>query len=139
MQGRSVLYIGDHIFGDILKCKKHKGWKTFLVVEELDHQLACWVKCKPLIRELERVDFIKVNNHRGHYSLTCQASEAEDGEKTMNGGEAMTNGLSEVKMGLKEKLRAVDLTYGKLGGLFQSGSRETFFASQVNCTPAFTL
>ena len=34
-KGKDVLYIGDHIFGDILKSKKIRGWRTFLVVPEL--------------------------------------------------------------------------------------------------------
>lgn len=34
-KGKDVLYVGDHIFGDILKSKKIRGWRTFLVVPEL--------------------------------------------------------------------------------------------------------
>jgi len=33
-EGDDILYIGDHIFGDILKSKR-RGWKTFLVIPEL--------------------------------------------------------------------------------------------------------
>ena len=29
-RGKDVLYVGDHIFGDILKSKKRAGWRTFL-------------------------------------------------------------------------------------------------------------
>ncbi|XP_030425358.1 cytosolic purine 5'-nucleotidase isoform X5 [Gopherus evgoodei] len=29
-KGKDILYIGDHIFGDILKSKKRQGWRTFL-------------------------------------------------------------------------------------------------------------
>lgn len=34
-KGKDVLYVGDHIFGDILKSKKIRGWRTFLIVPEL--------------------------------------------------------------------------------------------------------
>lgn len=37
-----ILYVGDHIFGDILKSKKRQGWKTFLVVPELTKELQVW-------------------------------------------------------------------------------------------------
>ena len=37
--GDSVLYVGDHIYGDILKSKKSSLWRTCLVVEELEHEL----------------------------------------------------------------------------------------------------
>lgn len=34
-----VLYVGDHIYGDILRSKKTLGWRTMLVVPELDTEL----------------------------------------------------------------------------------------------------
>ena len=47
-KGNDVLYIGDHIFGDILKSKKERGWRTFLVVPEVAQELLVWTekKCK---------------------------------------------------------------------------------------------
>ena len=34
-----VLYIGDHIYGDVLSSKKKLGWRTMLVVPELEAEL----------------------------------------------------------------------------------------------------
>jgi HAD superfamily 5'-nucleotidase-like hydrolase len=34
-----ILYIGDHIYGDILKSKKTLGWRTMLVVPEMEHEI----------------------------------------------------------------------------------------------------
>lgn len=42
VKGKDILYVGDHIFGDILKSKKRQGWKTFLVVPELVKELHVW-------------------------------------------------------------------------------------------------
>ncbi|CAL8358456.1 unnamed protein product, partial [Boreogadus saida] len=38
-KGKDIVYIGDHIFGDILKSKKRQGWRTFLVIPELAQEL----------------------------------------------------------------------------------------------------
>ena len=38
-KGRDVLYVGDHIFGDVLKSKKLRGWRTFLIVPELNEEV----------------------------------------------------------------------------------------------------
>ena len=38
--------MGDHIFGDILKSKKRQGWKTFLVLPELNKELQVWEEKK---------------------------------------------------------------------------------------------
>lgn len=46
VKGKDILYIGDHIFGDILKSKKRQGWKTFLVVPELSRELEVWEQRK---------------------------------------------------------------------------------------------
>lgn len=37
--GAQVLYVGDHIYGDILRSKKQLGWRTMLVVPELEKEL----------------------------------------------------------------------------------------------------
>ena len=34
-----LLYVGDHIYGDILKSKKTLGWRTMLVVPEMEHEI----------------------------------------------------------------------------------------------------
>ena len=41
-KGKDIMYIGDHIFGDILKSKKENGWRTFLVIPELSQELHIW-------------------------------------------------------------------------------------------------
>lgn len=46
IRGKEILYVGDHIFGDILKSKKRQGWKTFLVVPELTKELQVWEEKK---------------------------------------------------------------------------------------------
>ncbi len=34
-----ILYVGDHIYGDIVKAKQAIGWRTLLVVPELAVEL----------------------------------------------------------------------------------------------------
>ncbi len=38
-KGNEILYVGDHIFGDILRSDKDSNWRTALVVEELEEEL----------------------------------------------------------------------------------------------------
>ena len=57
--GNQVLYVGDHIFGDILRSKKTLGWRTMLVVPELAHEMACGKRAEEMgkyrvLRELRR-------------------------------------------------------------------------------------
>lgn len=55
-KGKDVLYVGDHIFGDILKSKKIRGWRTFLIVPELVQELHVWTDKCQLFAELQNLD-----------------------------------------------------------------------------------
>lgn len=48
----SVLYVGDHIYGDILKSKKSMGWRTMLIVPELQMELQRAAECESRQSEL---------------------------------------------------------------------------------------
>ncbi len=41
----SVLYVGDHIYGDILRSKKESSWRTLLILQELDAEIAALELC----------------------------------------------------------------------------------------------
>jgi 5'-nucleotidase len=40
MIGDDVLYVGDHIYGDILRSKMHTHWRTAMVVQEMERELS---------------------------------------------------------------------------------------------------
>ncbi len=40
LQGREILYVGDHIFGDVHVTKKLLRWRTALVLRELEKEIA---------------------------------------------------------------------------------------------------
>ncbi|XP_059214087.1 5'-nucleotidase, cytosolic II, like 1 isoform X2 [Centropristis striata] len=64
VKGKDILYVGDHIFGDILKSKKRQGWKTFLVVPELTKELQVWEDKKSLFDELKCLDIFLADLHK---------------------------------------------------------------------------
>jgi 5'-nucleotidase len=51
--GKDVLYVGDHILGDIIKSKKERAWHTFLIVPELASELAISHENRDLFRQIE--------------------------------------------------------------------------------------
>jgi hypothetical protein len=38
--GENVLYVGDHIYGDIVKSKKTSLWRTCMIVQEIEDEIA---------------------------------------------------------------------------------------------------
>jgi 5'-nucleotidase len=45
MRSSSVLYVGDHIYGDILRSKKESSWHTAMVIQELDAEIEAYEAC----------------------------------------------------------------------------------------------
>jgi len=54
--GDRILYFGDHTYGDILKSKKSVGWRTAMIVPELEEELLAMAPLRELIRELEHLE-----------------------------------------------------------------------------------
>lgn len=54
--GENILYVGDHIYGDILQTKKSSTWRTLLVIEELERELMLMHEVKELWARWENVE-----------------------------------------------------------------------------------
>lgn len=55
-QGEEILYVGDHIFGDILRSKKDSRWRTCLVVEELEDEIKGAITGDDMIDRMTSLD-----------------------------------------------------------------------------------
>lgn len=53
LEGDRVLYVGDHIFGDVLRAKKQSAWRTVMIIQEMDAELAAMDGC---VDEIEQLD-----------------------------------------------------------------------------------
>ncbi|KAK5851946.1 hypothetical protein PBY51_023458 [Eleginops maclovinus] len=114
VKGKDILYVGDHIFGDILKSKKRQGWKTFLVVPELNKELQIRVKKQSMFEELKRLDFFLAELY-----------------KHMDNGSQHCPDIIAIQDRMKVLTHRMDMSYGQMGSLLRSGSRQTLFASQL--------
>ncbi len=54
--GDSILYFGDHTYGDILRSKRSAGWRTAMIVPEVEEEILAAQPVLDLIRELEAVE-----------------------------------------------------------------------------------
>ena len=46
VSGDEVLYVGDHIYGDILRSKKDSAWRTAMIIQELETEVGAYEDCK---------------------------------------------------------------------------------------------
>lgn len=57
--GPEILYVGDHIYGDILRSKKELGWRTMLVINELESEIESLAKFRDEFKRYEELLQIK--------------------------------------------------------------------------------
>ncbi|XP_061911054.1 5'-nucleotidase, cytosolic II, like 1 isoform X2 [Entelurus aequoreus] len=114
VRGKDILYIGDHIFGDILKSKKRQGWKTFLVIPELTKELSVWEEKKNFFEELKGLDVFLADLYK---HLDSSGRTAHD--------------IPNIQSKLKMLTLRMDMSYCQMGSVLRSGSRQTLFASQL--------
>jgi len=57
--GPEILYVGDHIYGDILRSKKELGWRTMLVINELNDEIESLTTHEEEFRQYEELIQIK--------------------------------------------------------------------------------
>ena len=54
--GDRVLYIGDHIYGDMLRAKKSSVWRTAMIVQELEQELEVGLRMQDSIARIEELE-----------------------------------------------------------------------------------
>ncbi len=60
VHGDQVLYVGDHIYGDIVRSKKSSGWRTALIVEDLEHELEVRSDQRHIIDEIDSLAKLRI-------------------------------------------------------------------------------
>jgi 5'-nucleotidase len=113
--GDNVLYIGDHIFADIIISKKKHGWRTLLVVPELKRELRIWKEVQPLYQRLLKLELLKSEMYR---DMDYEAVHPPD--------------TSLIRRHMNSTINELNASYNKLfGSLFRSGLKLSFFGMQV--------
>ncbi|MEC9476607.1 MAG: HAD-IG family 5'-nucleotidase [Planctomycetota bacterium] len=64
VSGPEVLYVGDHIYSDLISSKKNVYWRTMLVVPELQEELSIQETLPGIVRQLKEVDERRISMER---------------------------------------------------------------------------
>ena len=103
--GAQVLYVGDHIYGDILRSKKTLGWRTMLVVPELAHEMECLERA---VEEDTPGKLRDLRRRRTALEDALQLAEFQMSvEKTMDDDayDALVKDATEARLAHREELR----------------------------------
>lgn len=127
LTGDEILYIGDHIYGDILRLKKDCNWRTALIVEELGQEIASQIKAAPLEKQISihmqkkavlEEDVLRL--HELHQDHTAEI-------------QAILQKIMQVDQEISDLIRKQQLLFNpKWGKIFRAGAEESYFAYQVD-------
>ena len=54
--GDSVMFVGDHIYGDMLRSRKSSNWRTAMILQEMEHEVATYDRLRAELSKLDRLD-----------------------------------------------------------------------------------
>ena len=132
IQGDELLYIGDHIYGDIVRLKKACNWRTALVVEELGQEITAQIQALPIEKSIAEAMSLKASIEQHYITLYTQSidddSSAYDAQIHQL-QEQMTHLDTQVAKLLKEQSAFYNPKWERI---FRAGAEESYFAYQVD-------
>jgi HAD superfamily 5'-nucleotidase-like hydrolase len=116
--GAELLYVGDHVYSDLLRGKKGANWRTMLVIPELESELDTLSSCGSNMEELavlrqqrdaledqiQRLEWrLRDNNTIKTKEMAIEMKELE--QEGIDADEECENGAAQVESALFEKLK----------------------------------
>ncbi|RME14875.1 MAG: 5'-nucleotidase [Bdellovibrio sp.] len=125
-----ILYIGDHIYGDIVRLKKDCAWRTALVVEELEHEIESAIKTKPIAEKIQKLMEQKIPLEIKVDQLISE--QIEKNAKNKEAVEKTLQKISQLDAEIRPLIKEQDKAYNPYWGeIMRTGIEESFFAYQI--------
>jgi HAD superfamily 5'-nucleotidase-like hydrolase len=148
--GDRVLYVGDHIYGDILRSRKSSLWRTCMIVQELEPELAWLERNAASLEEMARLEELRtrlddeLGAHRSalnaldrrldreaHGAQERAALEAERRPLKLE-LERLRRALRDANARVEELESAVETGFNRYWGLtFKEGNENSRFGEQI--------
>ncbi|KAI3736980.1 hypothetical protein L2E82_26971 [Cichorium intybus] len=131
-----VLYVGDHIYGDILRSKKVLGWRTMLIVPELEKEVKVLSSSRDTRKKLQLLrserDQIEDQTHHLKWSLEHENVDGVEKEKMCSKLEVLEGQRARVRAAHEESQRIFHQKFHPVWGqLMKTGYQNSRFAHQV--------
>lgn len=132
LQGDDILYIGDHIYGDILRLKKDCNWRTAIVVEELEGEIAVNKQVEGVNQEIET---LMKKKEPLEDELTGLMTKKIEKAAPVNDSviDHLQKAISEIDTQISQLIKKQQSLYNEnWGQLMRAGNEESYFAYQVD-------
>ena len=129
--GDDILYVGDHIYGDILRLKKDCNWRTALVIEELGEEILNNRKAKPINEEIEALMEEKVPLEEKMVMMVSRKIEHNQFYEE-NDYRNLQERVTQIDRRISELILKQQSFFNKnWGRIMRAGNEESYFANQV--------
>lgn len=132
LAGDDILYIGDHIYGDILRLKKDCNWRTAMVIEELNEEVHKNKLAEPTNQEIELLMKKKEPFEDELTELMTRKIE-KSGPVNEQQIEGLQKTISEIDSQISQLIKKQQAMYNaNWGQLMRAGNEESYFAYQLD-------
>lgn len=132
LNGDEILYIGDHIYGDILRLKKDCNWRTALVVEELGEEIAAQKETLSIEREINALMAEKISLEHEYITLYTKSIDEATHQYHDNLHDLQTQ-ISAIDHKISKLIQTQQTHFNPIWErIFRAGAEESYFAYQVD-------
>ena len=95
--GDKVLFVGDHIYGDMLRSRKSSNWRTAMILQELEHEITVYDRLRPELKRLDGLDAELIH-------LDAELNERQAALRSLQKLDAETTEAAAAKRTVKESI-----------------------------------
>lgn len=131
ISGEDILYIGDHIYGDIVRLKKDCNWRTALVLEELGDEIEKMQTAKPSQEKIK--DLMRKKSPLEDQLVDLVSLEIETGTKSPDAIAEIQSAISQIDSQISPLIKQTQAAFNPTWGeILRAGNEESYFANQVD-------
>jgi HAD superfamily 5'-nucleotidase-like hydrolase len=131
-EGDRVLFVGDHIYGDVIRSKTHSFWRTLMVVPELEQEIEVGRETRRTVGSyLQLFDRVREEDRR-RAALVHQLVQRPGDESLKVDLERADEAHGSLAETLEQAEIDIDRAFhSRWGALFQDGGETSRFGAQV--------
>lgn len=131
LDGDDILYIGDHIYGDILRLKKDCNWRTAMVVEDLEQEVRKYREVAPVQQKIDELMLRKEPLEQELVALVSERIERGESSRDARSSELQEQ-IGELDRQIGELIRKHQSYFNPYWGeIMRAGNEESYFANQT--------
>ncbi len=130
LDGREILYIGDHIYGDVVSIKKRCDWRTALVLEDLESEIASIRKSRSIQAEIDTLMTEKEKIEHEINQIDLRRYEGREVDRSRL--EQLFQQVDRLNQEISEKVGLYRSHFNAhWGEILRAGNEESRYAGQV--------